>query len=92
MSNSKSTSAKASNWKSEPFKIIEVSKTESPDGESKGNWYRYVISQGNEPLIGVRKGSKKSVVDAANKVVMCLNQRRLGKMGRVHLSTRKSGA
>lgn len=91
MSDSKSTSAKTSSWKNEPFKIIEVCKTEAPDGDSKGNWYRYVISQGNEPLIGVRKGSKKSVTEAANEVVTCLNQRRLGKMGRVHLSTRKSG-
>lgn len=91
MSDSKSTSVKTPNWKSEPFKVVEVCKTEAPDGDSKGNWYRYVISQGSEPLIGVRKGSKKSVVEAANRVVMCMNQRRLGKMGRVHLSTKKNG-
>ena len=60
MSNSKSTAAKAPNWKSEPFKIIEVCKTEAPEGGNTGNWYRYVISQGSEPLIGVRQGSKKS--------------------------------
>lgn len=92
MSDSKSTSAKTPDWKSEPFRIIEVCKTEAPDGDGKGPWYRYVISQGNEPLIGLRKGSKKSVTAAANEVVTCLNLRRLGKMGRVHLSTRKSGS
>ena len=79
---------KASSWK-EPFRIISVTKSEGPDGNDKEDWYRYVISQGNDPIIGLRRGTQESVLEAAEGVVFCLNERLIGKPGRVHVHYRK---
>ncbi|MFQ5982569.1 MAG: hypothetical protein ACE5KS_04255 [Woeseiaceae bacterium] len=82
MSDSKPPSTDASFWKTQPFKIIELTKAEAPDVDDDREWYRYVISQGDKPITGLRQGSKRSVKAAVEEVVMRLNERRLGKTGR----------
>lgn len=72
----------ASFWKTQPFKIIELSKTDPPDADDDREWYRYVISQGDKPIVGLRQGSKSSVKAAIEEVVLRMNERRLGKAGR----------
>jgi hypothetical protein len=72
----------ASFWKTKPFKIIELTKTDTPDAEDTREWYRYVISQGDKPIVGLRQGSKRSVKMAIDEVVLRMNERRLGKTGR----------
>lgn len=52
-------------------------------------WYRYVISQGDKPIVGMRQGSKRSVKMAIDEVVLRMNERRLGKTGRP-TATRKT--
>lgn len=72
----------ASFWKTQPFKIIELAKTDPPDADDEREWYRYVISQGDKPIVGLRQGSKRSVKAAIEEVVLRMNERRLGKTGR----------
>ncbi|MFQ5548368.1 MAG: hypothetical protein ACE5FV_08760 [Woeseia sp.] len=72
----------ASFWKTQPFKIIELTRAEPPDADDDREWYRYVISQGDKPITGLRQGNKRSVKAAVEEVVLLLNERRLGKTGR----------
>ncbi|MFQ6004127.1 MAG: hypothetical protein ACE5OQ_01375 [Woeseia sp.] len=72
----------ASFWKTQPFKVIELTKAEPPDADDDREWYRYVISQGDKPITGLRQGSKRSVKAAVEEVVLLLNERRLGKTRR----------
>ena len=79
----------ASFWKTQPFKIIELTKTDPPESDDAREWYRYVISQGDKPIVGMRQGSKRSVKMAIEEVVLRMNERRLGKTGRP-TATRKT--
>ncbi len=72
----------ASFWKTQPFKIIELTKTDPPDADDDREWHRYVISQGDKPIVGLRQGSKRSVKAAIEEVVFRMNERRMGKTGR----------
>lgn len=72
----------ASFWKTQPFKVIELSKTDAPESDDEREWYRYVISQGDKPIVGLRQGSKRSVKAAIDEVVLRMNERRMGKTGR----------
>ncbi len=72
----------ASFWKTQPFEIIELTKTDAPEADDEREWYRYVISQGDKPIVGLRQGSKRSVKEAIEEVVLRMNERRLGKTRR----------
>ena len=72
----------ASFWKTQPFRITELTKTDAPEADDQREWYRYVISQGDKPIVGMRQGSKRSVKAAIEEVVLRMNERRLGKTGR----------
>lgn len=89
MNEPKSPPKKASFWKTEPFKLIELREVAAPDGiESEdGTWYRYLISQGDKPIQGHRQGTLASVKEAVDEFVLRLNERRLGTTGRVHFTT-----
>lgn len=89
MTNSNSKSTKVSGW-FKPCKIISVIKSGGPQGDDKKDWYRYVISQGNDPIVGFRRGTRESVVAAAEEIVFCLNERLVGKTGRVHIDYKKN--
>jgi hypothetical protein len=91
MSESKSKPEKSADW-AVPFKIISVTKSEGPAGNEQKDWYRYVISQGNDPIIGHRRGTRKSVVAAAEEIVFSLNERLVGKPGRVHVKYKKESS
>ena len=72
----------ASFWKTQPFEITELTKTDAPEADDEREWYRYVISQGDKPIVGMRQGSRRSVKMAIEEVVLRMNERRLGKTGR----------
>lgn len=61
-----------------PFKIDCVSRSDAPAG-ADGVWHRYVISQGENLITGVRAGSYAEVTSLLNEMVERLNERRLGK-------------
>ena len=70
MNESKSPPKKASFWKTEPFKLIELREVAAPDGieNEDGTWYRYLISQGDKPIQGHRQGTLASVKEAVDDV------------------------
>jgi hypothetical protein len=69
----------------EPFRIIEFARADPPGGQPESEWYRYVISQGRAAMAGMRQGSRESVIAAVQDIVDRMNERRLGRSGRVHL-------
>jgi hypothetical protein len=69
-----------------PFEMASLKKTKAPAGTEGGNWYKYVINQGTNRIVGYRQGSLASVTEAVEDIVVNLNQRRSGKPGRVHLT------
>ena len=71
---------------SEPFKLQSIRTEPPPAGAEGGSWHRYVITQGENTIVGHRQGSARSVSLAAEEIVLHLNERRLHKQGRVHLA------
>ena len=69
----------------EPFRIVEFARADPPTGQPDTEWYRYVISQGRAAMAGIRQGSRESVIAAVEDIVNRMNERRLGRSGRVHL-------
>lgn len=69
----------------QPYEIVLVKKTEPPPNVEGSDWYRYEISQGSNIIHGCRAGSLGAVTTAVEEMVEQLNERRLGKRGRVNL-------
>ncbi len=63
--------------KGEPFKLSSVSKERSPAGAEGIGWHRYVITQGNNTIVGHRQGSTRGVTLAVEEIVLHLNERRV---------------
>ena len=71
--------------KGEPFELGSISSVAPPQGADGGNWRRYVITQGESTIVGYRQGTERTVKLAIEEIVVQLNERRVGKPGRVHL-------
>ncbi|MGI9291041.1 MAG: hypothetical protein ACR2QG_07165 [Gammaproteobacteria bacterium] len=70
-----------------PFSIGQVESVEPPtEGEGK-YWCKYTIVQGSNTITGYRQGGVKAVRKAVNEMVADMNIRRMGKRGRVHLTS-----
>lgn len=69
-----------------PFKVSSITRADAPEGAISANWYRYEIAQGANEIVGHREGSLQAVTQAVADIVTRLNERRLGKTGRVHLT------
>jgi hypothetical protein len=85
MSRSEAETASRFVCSNEPFRIVEFAKADPPSGQPDTEWYRYVISQGRAAMAGMRQGSRESVIAAVEDIVNRMNERRLGRSGRVHL-------
>lgn len=71
------------------YEIVSVKLAEPPPGTEGSDWYRYVIAfKGSNEIHGYRQGDLKFVTGAVEEIVSQLNQRHLGKFGRVHLVTK----
>ena len=69
-----------------PYELSEIRRTEAPSGAEGGSWHEYVISfEGSDSIQGCKSGSLKAVKSAVNEMVAQLNERHLGKRGRVNL-------
>lgn len=68
-----------------PYGVVSIERSDAPSGTEGKNWYSYVISQGPNVIQGYRQGSLKAVTEAVDEVVGQLNERRMGKRGRVNL-------
>ncbi len=69
----------------QPYEIVSVQRAEPPPGLEGSDWYRYVITQGSNTINGCRQGDLNAVTLAVEEIVDQLNERRLGKRGRVNL-------
>ncbi|MDH4071926.1 MAG: hypothetical protein OEV41_02335 [Gammaproteobacteria bacterium] len=76
------------------YEILSVRPTEPPSEMEGTDWHCYVITQGNNTIRGYRQGNLSSVTRSVEEIVLRLNERRVGKRGRVHLdmSTKSSSA
>jgi hypothetical protein len=72
--------------KGEPFELGSISSVAPPQGADGRNWRRYVITQGESAIVGYRQGTQQSVTLAIEEIVVQLNERRVGKSGRTHLT------
>ncbi len=71
--------------KGEPFKLTSILKEEPPTGAEGIDWHRYLITQGDNPIVGHRQGSSSSVRLAFEEIVLHLNERRVGKFTHTYL-------
>jgi len=71
--------------KGQPYEIVSIKRSDTPDGMEGKDWYAYVIAQGPHIINGYRKGKLNAVTLAVEEVVAQLNERRFGKRGRVNL-------
>jgi hypothetical protein len=71
--------------KGKPFKLVAVLKAEAPAGTDGSDWHRYEITQGDNTIVGYRQGSRRNVKLAIEEMVVHLNERRVGNLGRTFL-------
>ena len=70
----------------QPYKIVSVRRAKAPPGGKGSNWYRYVIAfDGTNTIHGCRQGGLKAVTTVVEEIVAKMNERHLGKPGRVNL-------
>jgi hypothetical protein len=69
-----------------PFSIGQIESVEPPTEGAGKYWCKYTIVQGTNTITGYRQGGVKAVRKAVNEIVADMNQRRMGKRGRVHLT------
>ena len=69
----------------QPYEIVSVSRTDPPPGAEGSDWHRYEIAQGPNTIQGYRQGNLRAVTRAVKEIVAQLNERQLGKRGRVNL-------
>ncbi len=71
------------------YAITSITKADAPDGAEGSNWLCYVIEQGDNCIRGYRQGTQAAVREAVEEIVEQLNERRLGKRGRVNQAPAK---
>ncbi len=76
----------------EPFELFRLEESKAPGDGVPGTWFRYTITQGKNTITGLRQGSRSDVTDALDEIVVALNERRVGRRGRVHLTPSRSTA
>lgn len=69
-----------------PFAVGNIESVDPPVEGAGKFWCRYTIVQGANTITGYRQGGVKAVKKAVGEIVADMNQRRLGKRGRVHLT------
>ncbi len=62
--------------KGEPFELKSIPKEQSPAGAEGIDWHCYVITQGDNTIVGHRQGSTRTVTLAIEENVLHLNERR----------------
>ena len=71
----------------QPYEIVSVRRAKPPPGAEGSDWHRYVIAfEGRNSIHGCRQGSINDVINAVEEIVAQVNERHLGKRGRVNLS------
>jgi hypothetical protein len=69
-----------------PFSVGIIESVAPPDYGAGKYWCKYTIVQGSNTITGFRQGGVRAVKKAVDEIVVDMNQRRMGKRGRVHLT------
>jgi hypothetical protein len=69
-----------------PFSVGIIESVEPPAEGAGKYWCKYTIVQGSNTITGYRQGGVRAVKQAVGEIVADMNQRRMGKRGRVHLT------
>ena len=70
----------------QPYEIVSVRRAAPPPGVEGSNWHQYVIAfEGSNTIHGYQRGNLRAVTSAVEEIVAQLNERHLGKRGRVNL-------
>lgn len=73
------------------YEIVSVEPADPPDDMEGTGWHCYIIGQGANKIQGYRQGDLASVTQSVEEIVLRLNERRIGKRGRVHLDMSHRG-
>ena len=73
------------------YEIVSVEPVDPPENMDGTDWHCYVIGQGRNRIRGYRQGDLASVKRSVEEIVLHLNERRVGKRGRVHLDMSHRG-
>jgi len=81
-----STMRAAETAQDHPYILASITQTVSPVNPGESDWYRYVINQGRNQIVGYRRGSPEIVRSDVDMIVDQLNSRRTIKAGRKHIT------
>ena len=73
------------------YEVLSIRPTGPPCELEGADWHCYVIAQGNNTMRGYRQGKLSAVTRSVDEIVLRLNERRMGKRGRVHLDMSARG-
>jgi hypothetical protein len=73
-------------YEAPPFSVGVIESSEAPAAGAGKYWCKYTIVQGPNTITGYRQGGVREVKKAVGDIVADMNQRRMGKRGRVHLT------
>jgi hypothetical protein len=67
------------------FRLVSIRSAPAPSGSAGQDWFVYCIAQGTNIINGYRHGDLADVTLGVESIVAALNERRVGKRGRVDL-------
>jgi hypothetical protein len=85
LSTSPTNSPTAGSASENGFRLVSIRSTAAPSGSAGHDWYAYCIAQGTNLINGYRRGDLADVTVGVENIVAALNERRVGKRGRVDL-------
>ena len=74
------------------FRLVSIRSTPAPSGSAGHDWFAYCIAQGTNLINGYRRGDLADVTVGIENIVAALNERRVGKRGRVDLKPNRPAA
>jgi len=74
------------------FRLVSIRSAPAPSGSAGHDWFAYCIAQGTNMINGYRRGDLKDVTVGVENIVAALNERRVGKRGRVDLKPNRPAA
>ncbi len=92
MSASSTTNPTAGDAIENGFRLVSIRSSAAPSGSAGSDWFAYCIAQGTNLINGYRRGDLADVTVGVENIVAALNERRVGKRGRVDLKPNRPAA
>jgi hypothetical protein len=81
------TAAASGSQVDDGYRLISIRRGEAPGGSTGRDWHVYRIQQGANVITGYRRGDLAAVTQQVEQIIVGLNERRLVRRGRVHLTS-----